>query len=157
MTVSLWLFGAFRSPAAGAYAVVALGAALLFGARGAAVSTTVIVVSSVFIAFADLRQWLPPAETPGPTIALGVFLASLLSLVGMALYATAELRRAIFGLRAEVQERRSAEERLRESEGRFRSIVESSPMGIHLSASSLGIACVFTGSNPPAIASSGSR
>jgi PAS domain S-box-containing protein len=148
VTASLWLFGAFHSPAASAYAVVAVGAALLFGTRGAAVSTTVIVVSSLFITVADLRHWLPPAATPGATLALCVFLASLLSLVGMALYATAELRRAIFGLRGEVQERRSAEERLRESEGRFRSIVESSPMGIHLYRLEPGDRLVFTGSNP---------
>src|SRR5512147_451095 len=36
VTLSLWFFGAFRSPAATGYAVVALGAALLFGARGGA-------------------------------------------------------------------------------------------------------------------------
>jgi PAS domain S-box-containing protein len=148
VTVSLWLFGAFRSPAATAYAVVALGAALLFGTRGAAVSTAVIVASSVLIAYADLRHWLPPAAPPTPTLALSVFLASLLSLVGMALYATSELRRAIFRLRAEVQERRTAEERLRESEGRFRSIVEASPMGIHLYRLEPPDRLVFTGSNP---------
>ncbi len=148
VTVSLWLFAAFRSPAASAYAVVALGAALLFGARGAAVSTAVIVASSILIAVADQRHWLPPSETPGTTTALCVFLASLLSLVGMALYATAELRRAVSDLGTEVLERRSAEERLRESEGRFRSIVESSPMGIHLYRLEPPDRLVFTGSNP---------
>jgi len=79
---------------------------------------------------------------------LCVFLASLLSLVGMALYSTAELRRAIDRLRTEVQERGSAEERLRESESRFRSIVESSPMGIHLYRLEPPDRLVFTGSNP---------
>jgi two-component system cell cycle sensor histidine kinase/response regulator CckA len=148
VTVSLWLFAAFRSPAASAYAVVALGAALLFGARGAAVSTAVIVASSILIAVAEQRDWLPPSETPGTTVALCVFLASLLSLVGMALYATAELRRAVSDLGTEVLERRSAEERLRESEGRFRSIVESSPMGIHLYRLEPPDRLVFTGSNP---------
>ncbi|HSD66193.1 MAG TPA: ATP-binding protein [Vicinamibacteria bacterium] len=132
VTAALWLFGAFRTPAASAYAVVALGAALLFGARAAAASTGVIVVTSLAIAIADLRHWLPPAREPGTVVDLLVFLASLLSLVGMALLATGELRHAIATLRTEVAERRSAEERLRESEGRFRSIVESSPMGILL-------------------------
>jgi PAS domain S-box-containing protein len=148
VTTSLWLFAAFRSPGAGAYAVVALAAALLFGTRGAAVSTVVIVASAVFIAAADLHRWLPPAEPPGTTAALWVFLGSLLSLVGMVLYATAELRRAISDLRAEVLERRSVEERLRESEGRFRSIIESSPMGIHLYRLEAPGRLVFTGANP---------
>ena len=68
-TLSLWLFGAFRSPAASAYAVVALGAALLFGFRGAAIATAVVVASSVVIAVADLRGWLPlrrPWDAGGP-------------------------------------------------------------------------------------------
>jgi two-component system cell cycle sensor histidine kinase/response regulator CckA len=148
VTLSLWLFAAFRSPAASAYVVVALAATLFFGARGAAVSTTVIVASSLLVAVADRRHWLPPAETPGTTVALCVFLASLLSLVGMALYATGELRRAIADLATEVQERRAAEERLRESEARFRSIVESSPMGIHLYRLEPPDRLVFEGANP---------
>jgi two-component system cell cycle sensor histidine kinase/response regulator CckA len=148
VTLSLWLSAGFRSPAASAYAVVALAAALLFGARGAAISTTVIVASSLVIAVADRRGWLPPAETPGTALALCVFLASLLSLVGMALYATGELRRVIADLATEVQERRSAEERLRESEARFRSIIDSSPMGIHLYRLEPPDRLVFEGANP---------
>ena len=66
----------------------------------------------------------------------------------MALYATAELRRAIAGLRAEVEERRAIETRLRESESRVRSIVESSPMGIHLYRLEDAGRLVLTGSNP---------
>ena len=132
VTLSLWLFGGFQTPAASAYTVVALGAALLFGIRGTAVATAVIVISSVGIAVADVRGWLPVSSPPSSSAALAVFLASLLSVVGMALYATAELRRAIAGLRVEVEERRAIETRLRESESRVRSIVESSPMGIHL-------------------------
>jgi signal transduction histidine kinase len=147
VTLSLWLFGAFRSPAATAYAVVALAAALLFGARGAAASTAAIVLSSLVIAVADVRHWLPPSET-ATTLALCVFLASLLSLVGMALLATGELRRAISDLGTEVQERRTADERLRESEGRFRTIFESSPMGIHLYRLEPADHLVFVGSNP---------
>ena len=148
VTLSLWLFGAFRSPAASAYAVVALGAALLFGARGAAISTAVIVVSSLVIAVADRRGWLPPAEVPGTAAGLLVFLACLLSLVGMALLATGELRRAIADLATEVQERRAAEERLRESEARFRSIIDSSPMGVHLYRLEPPDRLVFEGANP---------
>jgi PAS domain S-box-containing protein len=148
VTLSLWLFGAFRSPAATAYAVVALGAALLFGLRGGAVSTAVIVVSSFAIAVADLRGWLPAAQTPETVLGLFVFLACLLSVVAMALLATDELRRAIADLRTEVQERRSAEERLRDSEARFRSIVDSSPMGIHLYRLEPPDRLVFVGANP---------
>ena len=118
VTLALWLFGGFHGPAATAYTVVALGAALLFGTRGAAAATAVIGASGVFIALAEVRGWLPSTESPGATTALFIFLASLLSLVGMALYATAELRHAIEGLR--------------ESEARVRSIVESSPMAILL-------------------------
>ena len=92
VTLALWLFGGFHGPAATAYTVVALGAALLFGTRGAAAATAVIGASGVFIALAEVRGWLPAPRAPGPTTALFIFLASLLSLVGMALYATAELR-----------------------------------------------------------------
>jgi signal transduction histidine kinase len=148
VTLSLWLSGGFRTPAASAYTVVALGAALLFGVRGTAVATAVIVISSVGIAVADLRGWLPASSPPSPSAALAVFLASLLSIVGMALYATAELRRAIAGLRVEVEERRAIETRLRESESRVRSIVESSPMGIHLYRLEEPGRLVLTGSNP---------
>jgi PAS domain S-box-containing protein len=148
VTLALWLFGAFRSPAASAFAVVALGAALLFGPRGAAISTAAIVTSSLVITVADLHGWLPPAEMPGTAIGLSVFLACLVSLVGMALLATGELRRAIDDLRSEVQERRSAEERLRDSEARFRSIVDSSPMGIHLYRLEPPDRLVFLGTNP---------
>jgi two-component system, cell cycle sensor histidine kinase and response regulator CckA len=148
VTLSLWLFGGFQTPAASAFTVVALAAALLFGIRGTAVATAVIVISSVSIAVADVRGWLPSAALPGPAVGLGIFLASLLSVVGMALIATAELRRAIAGLRAEVEERRAIEARLRESESRVRSIVESSPMGIHLYRLESADRLVLTGSNP---------
>ena len=148
VTLSLWLSGGFRTPAASAYTVVALGAALLFGVRGTAVATAVILISSVGIAVADVRGWLPASPPPSTSAALAVFLASLLSIVGMALYATAELRRAIAGLRVEVEERRAIETRLRESESGVRSIVESSPMGIHLYRLEGPGCLVLTGSNP---------
>jgi signal transduction histidine kinase len=148
VTLALWLFGGFQTPASGAYAVVALAAALLFGVRGTAVATALIVIASVGIAVADLRGRLPPSSPPGTLVALGIFLSCLLSLVGMALYATAELRRAIAGLLAEVEERRTIETRLRESESRVRSIVESSPMGILLYRLDEPGRLVLTGSNP---------
>ena len=66
VTLSLWLFGGFRTPAASAYTVVALGAALLFGIRGSAMATAVIVISSVGIAVADVRGWLPASSPPSP-------------------------------------------------------------------------------------------
>ena len=134
VTLALWLFGGFHGPAATAYTVVALGAALLFGTRGAAAATAVIGASGVFIALAEVRGWLPSTESPGATTPLFIFLASLLSLVGMALYATAELRHAIEGLR--------------ESEGRVRSIVESSPMAILLYELEPSGRLVLTASNP---------
>jgi signal transduction histidine kinase len=148
VTLSLCFYGAFRSPAAAGYAVVALGAALLFGPRGGAASTVVVVASCLLVAVADVRGWLPRAEAPPTAVGLSVFLACLLSLVGMALLATGELRRAISELRSEIQERRSAEERLQDSEARFRSIVESSPMGIHLYRLEPPDRLVFMGSNP---------
>src|SRR5512142_442079 len=61
VTLSLCFFGAFRSPAAAGYTVVALGAALLFGPRGGAVSTLVVVASCLLIAVADSLGWLPKA------------------------------------------------------------------------------------------------
>ena len=67
VTLSLWLSGGFRTPAASAYTVVALGAALLFGVRGTAVATAVIVISSVGIAVADVRGWLPASSPPSPS------------------------------------------------------------------------------------------
>jgi two-component system, cell cycle sensor histidine kinase and response regulator CckA len=148
VTAGLWLFGAFRGPSAIAYVMVALGAALLFGPRGAAVATSAIVASSLVVALADVRGWLPPAPPVPPAVGLLVFLACLLTLVGMALISTGELRRAISRLREEVQERRSAEERLRDSEARFRSIVDSSPMGIHLYRLEPPDRLIFLGSNP---------
>jgi len=150
VSASLWLFGAWRTPAASAYAVVALAAALLFGVRGGTTASAAIALACVLLAVADARGWLPRAETPGPWMTLSVLLASLVSVVGMALYATAELRRAILALRAEVQERRAAEERSRESEGRFRSVVDSSPMGIHLYRLESPDRLVLTGSNAAA-------
>jgi len=134
VTLALWLFGGITSPAATAYTVVALGAALLFGTRGAAAATAVIVFSGLVIALAEDRRWLPAFESPGTATGFAIFLASLLSLVGMALYATAELRHAI--------------ERLRESEARVRSIVESSPMAILLYGLEPSGRLVLTGSNP---------
>ena len=148
VTLSLWLFGGFQTPASSSYTVVALAAALLFGVRGTVVATAVIVISSAGIAVADLRGWLPASSPLSTWAALAVFLASLLSIVGMALYATAELRLAIAGLRAEVEERRAIETRLRQSESGVRSIVESSPMGIHLYRLEAPARLVLTGSNP---------
>ena len=147
VTLALWLFGGFQTPAPCAYTVVALAAALLFGVRGTAVATALIVISSLGIAVAEMRGWLPPFSPAGTRVALGIFLSSLLSLVGMALYATAELRRAIAGLRAEVEERRAIETRLRDSESRIRSIVDSSPMGIHLYRLEEPGRLVLTGTN----------
>jgi two-component system cell cycle sensor histidine kinase/response regulator CckA len=148
VTLSVCFFGAFRSPAAAGYTVVALGAALLFGPRGGLVSTLVVVASCLLIATADSLGWLPRAGAPSTAVGLSVFLACLLSLVGMALLATGELRRAIAALRSEIEERRLAEERLRESEARFRSIVDSSPMGIHLYRLEPKERLLFMGSNP---------
>jgi PAS domain S-box-containing protein len=150
VTASLALFGTWRTPAASAYSVVALAAALLFGTRGAAAMGSLIAASCVTIAFADARGFLPAPRPPGTWLAVSILLASLLCLMGMALYATAELRRAIAGLRSEVQERRAAEARLRESEARFRSIVESSPMGMHLYRLEGDGRLVLTGGNPAA-------
>jgi two-component system cell cycle sensor histidine kinase/response regulator CckA len=147
-TVGLVIFDAFHGPLACAYMLVALGASLLFGTRGALVSSAAIVASSVAITVADVRGWLPPARTPHPTVVLFFFLVCLLSLVGMALLATGELHRAIAELRSEVQERRTAEERRRDSEARFRSIVDASPMGIHLYRLDPPDRLVFLGSNP---------
>ena len=148
VTTALALFGTWRTPAASAYAVLALAAALLFGTRGAAAAGTLIAASCVAIAFADARGWLPDPRPPGTWLAVSILLASLLCVMGMALYATAELRRAISGLRTEVQERRAAEQRLRESEARFRSIVDSSPMGMHLYHLESPDRLVLTGWNP---------
>ncbi len=148
VTLGLWIFDAFHGPLVCAYMLVALGASFLFGTRGALVSTAVIVASSVAITVAELRGWLPPPHSPNPVVVLFFFLACLLSLVGMAVLATGELRHAIAELRSEVLERRSAEERLRDSEARFRSIVDSSPMGIHLYRLEPPDRLVFLGSNP---------
>ena len=135
MTLALWLFGGFHGPSATAYTVVALGAALLFGTRGAAAAHR----GDRRLGPSSSRSprcgsGSPPTRAPGPTTALFIFLASLLSLVGMALYATAELRHAIEGLR--------------ESEGRVRSIVESSPMAILLYELEPSGRLVLTASNP---------
>ena len=125
-------------------------AALLFGVRGTAVATAVIV---------DRRAWAsrwptcaggcPPASPPSTSAALAVFLASLLSLVGMALYATAELRRAIAGLRAEVEERRAIEDAPSRVRGRGSARSSSRPRwGSTSTASRPPDRLVFTGSNP---------
>jgi CheY-like chemotaxis protein len=47
VTLSLWLFGGFQTPASCAHTVVALAAALVFGVRGTAVATALIAISSV--------------------------------------------------------------------------------------------------------------
>jgi signal transduction histidine kinase/CheY-like chemotaxis protein len=148
VTASLWLFGAFTTPAATAYVVVAMAAALLFGVRGGATASAVVAASCVLVALAHARGWTPPAAPIGAGLGLAVLLASLLSVIGMALYATAELRRAVAGLRREVEERLAVEERLRESESRFRSIVDSSPMAILLYRLDPDGRLVLTGSNP---------
>ena len=148
VTASLWLFGAFTTPAATAYVVVAMAAALLFGVRGGAAASAVVAASCVLVALAHARGWTPPVGPIGAGLGLAVLLASLLSVIGMALYATAELRRAVAGLRREVEERQAVEERLRESESRFRSIVDSSPMAILLYRLDPDGRLVLTGSNP---------
>lgn len=53
-------------------------------------------------------------------------------------------------LREEMRERRLAVEELRSSEGRLRSIVESTPMGMHLYRLEAGDRLVLTGANPAA-------
>jgi signal transduction histidine kinase/CheY-like chemotaxis protein len=148
VTASLWLFGAFTTPAASAYVVVAVAAALLFGVRGGVAASAVVAMSSALVALAHARGWTPAATPIGAGLGLAVLLASLLSVIGMALYATAELRRAVAGLRREVEERQAVEERLRESESRFRSIVDSSPMAILLYRLEPDGRLVLTGSNP---------
>ena len=53
-------------------------------------------------------------------------------------------------LRAELSRRRQAEEALRESETRFRCIIESLPMGMHLYRLESGGQLRFAGANPAA-------
>jgi signal transduction histidine kinase len=104
-----------------------------------------LAVTAAFLAMA----WGMMSDTA--RFLTGGLLATLLGLSLAAragINATAELRRAISGLSGEVQERRGVEARLRESESRFRSIVESSPMAILLYRLEEDGRLVLTGSNP---------
>ncbi|MBI5688071.1 MAG: DUF3365 domain-containing protein [Verrucomicrobia bacterium] len=63
---------------------------------------------------------------------------------------TADLARANDGLKQEITERQRAEEALRQSEEKFRSIVESSPAAMHFYRLESDSRLVLTGTNPAA-------
>lgn len=63
---------------------------------------------------------------------------------------TADLARANDGLKQEIAERQRAEEALRESEEKFRSIVESSPAAMHFYRLESDSRLLLTGTNPAA-------
>ncbi len=63
---------------------------------------------------------------------------------------TFDLKEAILKLEQEIKERKRVEAQLRESENKFRNIVDSSPMGIHMYRCPEDSGLIFTGANPAA-------
>lgn len=63
---------------------------------------------------------------------------------------TAELEELNKQLKQEIHERKQAEERLKKSEEKFRNLVESSPMGMHMYSLEPDGRLVFIGANPAA-------
>jgi two-component system cell cycle sensor histidine kinase/response regulator CckA len=63
---------------------------------------------------------------------------------------TLDLKEVILKLEQEIKERKRVEAQLRESENKFRNIVDASPMGIHMYRCSEDSGLIFTGANPAA-------
>ena len=61
-----------------------------------------------------------------------------------------ELEHRVKELEQAVSERKLAEKKLKDSEDRFRNIIESSPMGVHMYRLEQGDQLVFMGANPAA-------
>ena len=148
VSVSLWLFGGLGAPVLSTFFLVVFCAAMLLGFRAAIATVGLCLASSLGALFAERAGLLPAAPLASPGQIWIVFTANLVVLIGLAHLATAELRQANRTLREEVGERRRVEEELRESEARFRSIVESSPTGVHLYQLDPDGRLVLTGFNP---------
>jgi PAS domain S-box-containing protein len=63
---------------------------------------------------------------------------------------TLDLKEAVLKLEQEIKERKRIDEQLSESENKFRNIVDSSPMGIHMYQLTDDGRLIFTGANPAA-------
>jgi two-component system cell cycle sensor histidine kinase/response regulator CckA len=150
ITLGLLFLGGIRTPVLNVFPLVVLAAAMLLGLRAAILTVALALGSSLFVLVAELNGLLPATTPPEPVRVWAVFVVNLLVLGGLAYLALEDLRRTNRALASEVDERRAVESQLRDSEARFRSIVESSPMGIHLYRLEPGDRLVLTGANPAA-------
>jgi PAS domain S-box-containing protein len=150
VSATLWLFGGLRAPLLSLVFLLVFCAAMLLGYRAALAALGLCLVSSLAVLVADLAGLLPAVPQPTPAHIWVVFMSNLVLFVGLTYLATAELQRANRSLRGEVDERRRMEAALRESEARFRSIIEASPMGTHLYELGADGRLVLTAVNPAA-------
>ena len=130
LTFGIAALGTVRDPSTAFYLLIIIVAGYLFGTLGVLITAVISSVSVLGLILAESSGWLPPADLSVTITQWIVYTLYFCFGAYLALMAYNSIQRALERAGREVAERTRAEQAARESERKFRSIVEQSSDGI---------------------------
>jgi PAS domain S-box-containing protein len=124
--------GGFQSPIFILFSILSYAAGVLLGKEALFRSTILTILTMLVIAILDANELLPPSSLHLTPYGLFINFTSLLVLVWSLQHIFANsLNQALEESRVELTSRKKAEEALRESESRFRSLYDNATIGLY--------------------------